>query len=103
MLRLQGAAVDAINPSVELTEAERVDRLRLIRPTMSGRARFGRWSIISAQRAPRWSGCLIWRAVAVRRDRGVSVVRMKPGPNSPQAATSASPGLHLARTVIRIG
>ncbi|MCK1742647.1 hypothetical protein IVA80_17675 [Bradyrhizobium sp. 139] len=31
MLRLQGAAVDAINPSVELTEAERIDRLRLIR------------------------------------------------------------------------
>jgi len=31
MLRLQGAAVDAINPSVELSEADRVDRLRLIR------------------------------------------------------------------------
>jgi hypothetical protein len=31
MLRLQGDAVDAINSSVELTEAERVDRLRLIR------------------------------------------------------------------------
>src|SRR6478609_9118091 len=31
MLRPQGAAVDAINPSVELTEAERIDRLRLIR------------------------------------------------------------------------
>jgi DNA processing protein len=31
MLRLQGAAVDAINPSVELTEADRLDRLRLIR------------------------------------------------------------------------
>ncbi|MET3240071.1 putative Rossmann fold nucleotide-binding protein DprA/Smf involved in DNA uptake [Bradyrhizobium japonicum] len=31
MLRLQGGTVDAINPSVELTEAERVDRLRLIR------------------------------------------------------------------------
>src|SRR5438270_461481 len=31
MLRLQGAAVDAINPSVELTEADRIDRLRLIR------------------------------------------------------------------------
>ena len=31
MLRLQGAAVDAINPRVELTETERVDRLRLIR------------------------------------------------------------------------
>lgn len=31
MLALQGAAVDAINPSIELTEAERIDRLRLIR------------------------------------------------------------------------
>src|SRR3954464_2347778 len=31
MLCLQGAAVDAINPSVELTEADRIDRLRLIR------------------------------------------------------------------------
>ena len=31
MLRPQGDAVDAINPSVELTEAERIDRLRLIR------------------------------------------------------------------------
>ena len=31
MLCLQGDAVDAINPSVELTEADRVDRLRLIR------------------------------------------------------------------------
>src|SRR4051812_27837992 len=31
MLLLQGDAVDAINPSVELTEAERIDRLRLIR------------------------------------------------------------------------
>ncbi|MHC2279382.1 hypothetical protein ACVME8_006025 [Bradyrhizobium diazoefficiens] len=31
MLCLQGDAVDAINPSAELTEAERVDRLRLIR------------------------------------------------------------------------
>ncbi|MET4492427.1 hypothetical protein ABIA94_008028 [Bradyrhizobium sp. LA7.1] len=31
MLPPQGDAVDAINPSVELTEAERIDRLRLIR------------------------------------------------------------------------
>jgi DNA processing protein len=31
MLLPQGDAVDAINPSVELTEAERIDRLRLIR------------------------------------------------------------------------
>ena len=31
MLRLQGDAVDAIDPSVELTEADRIDRLRLIR------------------------------------------------------------------------
>ncbi len=31
MLRPQGDAVDAINPSVELTEADRIDRLRLIR------------------------------------------------------------------------
>src|SRR4051794_30653312 len=31
MLCLQGATVDAINPSVELTEADRIDRLRLIR------------------------------------------------------------------------
>lgn len=31
MLHLQGAAVDAINPTVELTELERIDRLRLIR------------------------------------------------------------------------
>jgi hypothetical protein len=31
MLRSQGDAVDAINPSVELTEADRLDRLRLIR------------------------------------------------------------------------
>lgn len=31
MLRPQGAAVDAINRSVELTEADRIDRLRLIR------------------------------------------------------------------------
>lgn len=31
MLSLQGDAVDAINRSVELTEAERIDRLRLIR------------------------------------------------------------------------
>ncbi len=31
MLCLQGDSVDAINPSVELTETERVDRLRLIR------------------------------------------------------------------------
>ncbi len=31
MLRLQGDAVDAINPSVELTEPDRIDRLRLIR------------------------------------------------------------------------
>ncbi|MCA1388087.1 DNA-protecting protein DprA [Bradyrhizobium sp. IC3123] len=31
MLSLQGDAVDAINSSVELTEAERIDRLRLIR------------------------------------------------------------------------
>ncbi|UPJ45347.1 DNA-protecting protein DprA [Bradyrhizobium sp. 40] len=31
MLCLQGAAVDAINPSVEMTEADRIDRLRLIR------------------------------------------------------------------------
>lgn len=30
MLRPQAVAVDAINPSKELTEAERVDRLRLI-------------------------------------------------------------------------
>jgi DNA processing protein len=31
MLPPQGDAVDAINPSVELTEAERIDRMRLIR------------------------------------------------------------------------
>ena len=31
MLLPQGDAVDAINPSVEPTEAQRVDRLRLIR------------------------------------------------------------------------
>jgi DNA processing protein len=31
MLRPQGDAVDAINPSVELTEPDRIDRLRLIR------------------------------------------------------------------------
>ncbi|MBJ7408401.1 MAG: DNA-protecting protein DprA, partial [Bradyrhizobium sp.] len=31
MLSLQGDTVDAINPSVELTESERIDRLRLIR------------------------------------------------------------------------
>src|SRR3569832_986150 len=31
MLSLQGDAVDVINSSVELTEAERIDRLRLIR------------------------------------------------------------------------
>src|SRR5581483_789748 len=31
MLALQGDAVDAINQSVELTEQERIDRLRLIR------------------------------------------------------------------------
>ncbi|MGC0394527.1 DNA processing protein [Bradyrhizobium sp. USDA 241] len=31
MLPLQGDTVDAINPSVELTEPERIDRLRLIR------------------------------------------------------------------------
>jgi DNA processing protein len=31
MLLPQGDAVDAINPSVELTEADRIDRLRLIR------------------------------------------------------------------------
>jgi DNA processing protein len=31
MLPPQVDAVDAINPSVELTEAERIDRLRLIR------------------------------------------------------------------------
>ena len=29
MLCVQGDAVDAINPSVELTETERIDRLRL--------------------------------------------------------------------------
>src|SRR3569832_1353715 len=31
MLSLQGDAVDVINSSVELTEADRIDRLRLIR------------------------------------------------------------------------
>lgn len=31
MLPPQGDAVDVINPSVELTELERIDRLRLIR------------------------------------------------------------------------
>ena len=31
MLRLQGDAVDAINRNVELTEADRIDRMRLIR------------------------------------------------------------------------
>ncbi|MFK4657973.1 hypothetical protein ABIF97_007907 [Bradyrhizobium japonicum] len=31
MLLPQGDAVDAINPSVELTEPDRIDRLRLIR------------------------------------------------------------------------
>lgn len=31
MLSLQGDTVDAINPSVELTEPDRIDRLRLIR------------------------------------------------------------------------
>jgi DNA processing protein len=31
MLLPQGDTVDAINPSVELTETERIDRLRLIR------------------------------------------------------------------------
>jgi DNA processing protein len=31
MLSLQGDAVDAINPTLELTEQERIDRLRLIR------------------------------------------------------------------------
>ena len=31
MLLPQGAAVDAINPSIELTESDRIDRLRLIR------------------------------------------------------------------------
>jgi DNA processing protein len=31
MLSLQGAAVDATNPSAEVTEADRIDRLRLIR------------------------------------------------------------------------
>jgi hypothetical protein len=30
MLHLQGDAVDAINHSMELTEADRIDRLRLI-------------------------------------------------------------------------
>ncbi len=31
MLCVQGDTVDAINPSVELTEPDRIDRLRLIR------------------------------------------------------------------------
>jgi hypothetical protein len=31
MLLLQGDAVDAVNRNVELTEADRIDRMRLIR------------------------------------------------------------------------
>ncbi len=37
---------------------------------MSGRAPSVPWSIISATRARRWSGCLIWRGAAARQRPG---------------------------------
>jgi hypothetical protein len=58
--------VDAINKSA-VTDAERIDRLRLIRSDNVGPRTFNSCCIISATRAPPWNGCPIWRGADLQR------------------------------------
>ncbi len=95
--------MDAINPSVELTEAERIDRLRLIRSDNVGPRTFR--SLVdhfgSARAALERLPDLARRGGA--GDRGASVASMRRRPSSPRAASSASLGSRPARTAIRRG
>ena len=75
--------------TTHLTDAERIDWLRLIRSDNVGPRTFRSLVIISAARRPRWSACPIWRGAAVRRVRGGSAARKMHTPNSQAAESSA--------------
>jgi DNA processing protein len=95
--------VDAINKSAALTDAERIDRLRLIRSDNVGPRTFNSCCIISATRAPPWNGCPIWRgAAALIARRGFAASRMR-APSLPRAKSSASACWRLMKPAIHRG
>ena len=79
------------HPHARLTEADRIDRLRLIRSDNVGPRTF-RSLLASFWRCARrrWSGCPIWRGAAARHGRAASAARTRRAPSSPRAESSAS-------------
>jgi hypothetical protein len=71
--------------SIHLTDAQRIDWLRLIRSDNIGPRTFRSLSIIAAARAPRWSGCLNSPGAVALRVRGGSAARTTRRPNLPRA------------------
>ena len=69
----------------DITETDRIDRLRLIRSDNVGPRTFNSLSPISAMRARRWNGCPIWRGAAAPRVRDASAARRKRELRSPRA------------------
>ena len=70
---------------------------------MSGRAPSVRWSIISAARAPHWSGCRIWRDAAALRGPAGFAARPMRARSSPPAKGSASAWSRQVKPAIRRG
>ena len=99
--------MDAINHPVSLTDAERIDRLRLIRSDnvgpRGGRAPSIPCCIISAMRARHWKNCPIWRGAAALIVRHGFAARRMRARSSPRVKGSASACWRLMKPAIRRG
>ena len=76
--------VDAISNTTHLTDAERLDPLRLIRSDNVGPRTFQSLLHHFGDAGRRWSGCPIWRGGVARPGRDASVRSRMRKPNSPQ-------------------
>ena len=88
----------------ELTDAERIDWLRLIRSDNVGPRTFRSAGQSFRQRARRrWSGCPIWRGAAARRGRGGSAARRMRAPSLRPAERLGVTCSRRAKPAIRRG
>jgi hypothetical protein len=95
--------VDAINKQVTLTDAERLDRLRLIRSDNVGPRTFNSLLHHFGNARAALENCPIWRGAAALHARDGFAPRMRRAPKSWQAKSSASACSPPANPAIRRG